>query len=191
MNAAVIPLDIQHTLVAAVKKYGSGLLRFIRSRVKTDADAEDILQDVWYQLSAVVNAAPIEQTGAWLYTVARNKIIDRYKKKHEFLLDDLAAADEDEDEDSQQISALLLTEATTPETEYLRNLFWEELFAALDELPPEQKAAFVAQELEGKSFKDLAKQTGEPVQTWISRKYYAVTHLRRRLKQLYDDLMYD
>ena len=178
------------SLLETIKKYGSGLLRFIRSKVKTDADAEDILQDVWYQLSAVVNAAPIEQTGAWLYTVARNKITDRYKKKHEFLLEDMAAADED-DEEAQEISTLLLTEAATPETEYLRNLFWQELFAALEELPPEQKAAFTAQELEGKSFKELAEQTGIPVQTWVSRKYYAVLHLRRRLRQLYDELMYD
>jgi RNA polymerase sigma factor (sigma-70 family) len=181
-----MPHQTPPSLMDTIKQYGSGLLRFIRSRVKTDADAEDILQDVWYQ----VNAAPIEQTSAWLYSVARNKIIDRYKKKQEFLLDDMMAADDD-DEDTQEIRALLLTEATTPETEYLRNLFWQELFAALDELPPEQKAAFVSQELEGKNFKELAVQTGEPVQTWVSRKYYAVVHLRRRLKQLYDELMYD
>jgi RNA polymerase sigma factor (sigma-70 family) len=177
-----------NSTLQAIKSYGKGLLSFIRRRVKNDADAEDILQDVWYQLSTVVNAAPIEQTGAWLYRVARNKITDKYRKHTECLLDDLLF-DDDEDEDSDSgLTAILLSENATPETEYLRNLFWEELFAALDELPAEQKQVFIWHELEDKSFDEIAAQTGVKVQTLVSRKRYAVLHLRKRLKQLYDDI---
>jgi RNA polymerase sigma factor (sigma-70 family) len=177
--------NILHT----VKAYGKSLLLFIRKRVKTDADAEDILQDVWYQLTAVVNSEPIEQTGAWLYKVATNKITDKYRKRSETLLDDLFfTGNDDEEDDDTDYSAILLTEATTPETEYLRNLFWEQLFIALDELPEEQKQVFIWQELDHIPFQEIADQTGENVQTLVSRKRYAVLHLRKRLKQLYNEI---
>src|ERR1700757_974333 len=130
-----MPEEKNNQIIQAIKSYGKGLLGFIRRRVKSDADAEDILQDVWYQLSAVVNAEPIEQTGAWLYRVATNKIIDKNRKKTEELLD-LNFSD-DEDDESPDFRAILLTEGTTPETEYIRSLFWEQLFIALDELPEE------------------------------------------------------
>lgn len=183
-----MPQDKNSFTLSAIKNYGKGLLSFIRRRVKNDADAEDILQDVWYQLSSVVNAAPIEQTGAWLYRVARNKITDKYRKHTEWLLDDLLKADGEDDDDIPDFGAILLSETATPETEYVRNLFWEELFAALDELPAEQKQVFIWQELENKSFDQIAKETGVNVQTLVSRKRYAVLHLRKRLKQLYDDI---
>ncbi|WP_345950318.1 sigma-70 family RNA polymerase sigma factor [Mucilaginibacter sp. PAMB04274] len=183
-----MPNDKTTSTLQAIKSYGKGLLSFIRRRVKNDADAEDILQDVWYQLSAVVNTAPIEQTGAWLYRVARNKITDKYRKHTEWLLDDLLFDDEDDDDDTVDFSGLLLNETATPETEFIRNLFWEELFAALNELPIEQKQVFVWQELEGRSFDDIAQQTGVNVQTLVSRKRYAILHLRKRLKQLYNDI---
>ena len=176
-----------HTL-ETVKAYGKSLLAFIRRRVKSDADAEDILQDVWYQFSSVVNAEPIEQTGAWLYRVARNKIIDKHKKHTESLLDDVFGSDEDEDE-SFDYQNILMPETNTPETEYLKNLFWEELFTALDELPAEQKQVFVWHELEDMSFAEMADLTDVPVQTLVSRKRYAVLHLRKRLKQLYDEII--
>ena len=174
-------------ILQAIKLYGKNLLGFIRKRVKNDADAEDILQDVWYQFSSLVNAEPIEQTGAWLYKVARNKIIDKHKKKSEVLLDDMAA--DDDEEDLPDFKALLLTTSTTPETEYLRNLFWEQLFLALDELPQEQRDVFIWQELEDIPFNEIAERTGEKVQTLVSRKRYAVLHLRKRLKQLYKEII--
>ena len=181
-----MPEEKQNHIIQAIKSYGKGLLGFIRKRVKSDADAEDILQDVWYQLSAVVNAEPIEQTGAWLYKVATNKIIDKSRKKTEELLD-LAPSGDDDDE-GPNFREILLTEGTTPETEYIRNLFWEQLFDALDELPEEQRQVFVWQELDDIPFNEIAERTGENVQTLVSRKRYAVLHLRKRLKQLYEEI---
>src|ERR1700740_1517709 len=117
-----MPEEKNKHIIQTIKEYGKGFLGFIRRRVNNDADAEDILQDVWYQLSAVVNAEPIEQTGAWLYRVAANKIIDKNRKKTEELLD-LTVGDENDEEDAPDFRAILLTEGTTPETEYIRNLF--------------------------------------------------------------------
>jgi len=182
-----MPEEKNKHIIQTIKEYGKGLLGFIRRRVKNDADAEDILQDVWYQLTAVVNAEPIEQTGAWLYRVATNKIIDKNRKKTEELFDLNVGAD-GEDEDGPDFREILLTEGTTPETEYIRNLFWERLFFALEELPEEQRQAFIWQELDGISFSEIAERTGENVQTLVSRKRYAVLHLRKRLKQLYEDI---
>ncbi|WP_426667478.1 RNA polymerase sigma factor [Mucilaginibacter sp. McL0603] len=183
-----MPEEKNKHIIQTIKEYGKGLLGFIRRRVKNDADAEDILQDVWYQLSAVVNAEPIEQTGAWLYRVATNKIIDKNRKKTEELFD-LNLSDDEDEGDGPDFRAILLTEGTTPETEYIRNLFWEQLFFALDELPEDQKQVFIWQELDGIPFGEIAKRTGENVQTLVSRKRYAVLHLRNRLKQLYEELM--
>jgi RNA polymerase sigma factor (sigma-70 family) len=183
-----MPEEKQNHIMQSIKAYGKGLLGFIRRRVNNDADAEDILQDVWYQLSAVVNAEPIEQTGAWLYKVATNKIIDKNRKKSEELFDLNVSDDGDDDDDSPDFRAILLTEGTTPETEYIRNLFWEQLFFALDELPEEQKQVFIWQELDDIPFAEIAKTTGENIQTLVSRKRYAVLHLRKRLKQLYEEI---
>jgi RNA polymerase sigma factor (sigma-70 family) len=182
-----MPEEKNNHIIQSIKAYGKGLLGFIRRRVKNDADAEDILQDVWYQLSAVVNAEPIEQTGAWLYKVATNKIIDKNRKKTEELLD-FSLPDDGDDDEGPDFRTLLLTEGTTPETEYIRNLFWEQLFIALDELPEEQKQVFMWQELDGIPFNEIAQRTGENVQTLVSRKRYAVLHLRNRLKQLYEEI---
>jgi RNA polymerase sigma factor (sigma-70 family) len=182
-----MPEEKSNHIIQTIKAYGKGLLGFIRRRVNNDADAEDILQDVWYQLSAVVNAEPIEQTGAWLYKVATNKIIDKSRKKSEELLDFNQYGDED-DEDAPDFRTILLTEGKTPETEYIRNLFWEQLFFALDELPEEQKQVFVWHELDDIPFQEIAEKTGENVQTLVSRKRYAVLHLRKRLKQLYEEI---
>src|ERR1700733_11243290 len=184
-----MPEEKNKHIIQTIKENGKGLLGFIRRRVNNDADAEDILQDVWYQLSAVVNAEPIEQTGAWLYRVATNKIIDKNRKKTEELFDLNSSDDSDDDGDVLAFRAIMLTEGTTPETEYIRNLFWEQLFIALDELPEEQKQVFIWQELDGIPFSEIAKRTGENIQTLVSRKRYAVLHLRNRLKQLYEELI--
>lgn len=179
-----MPEEKNSRILKSIKEYGKGLLGFIRKRVKNDADAEDILQDVWYQLSAVINSEPIEQTGAWLYKVARNKIIDKHKKKSEERLDDTF----DDDEAGLDLKALLLTEGKTPETEFLRSMFWEQLFLALEELPEEQKEVFVLHEMEDIPFQEIADRTGQNISTLVSRKRYAVLHLRRRLKQLYKEI---
>ena len=185
-----MPEEKNNHIIQTIKAYGKGLLGFIRRRVKTDADAEDILQDVWYQLSSVVNAQPIEQTGAWLYKVATNKIIDKNRKKTEEPYD-INLSGGDDDEETIDFRAILLTEGTTPETEYIRNLFWEQLFLALDELPEEQRQVFIWQELDDIPFNKIAERTGEKIQTLVSRKRYAVLHLRKRLKQLYQEIIED
>jgi RNA polymerase sigma factor (sigma-70 family) len=183
-----MPEERNSHVISTIKAYGKNLLGFIRKRVKNDADAEDILQDVWYQFSALVNSEPIEQTGAWLYKVARNKITDKHKKKSETLLDDLFIAGDEDDDNVNDFKDLLMTEESTPETEYVRNLFWEQLFTALDELPEEQKQVFIWQEMEDMTFQEIAEATGVNVNTLVSRKRYAVLHLRDRLQQLYNEI---
>ena len=179
--------DRRQNIIQAVKNYGKRLFYFIRGRVNTDEDAEDILQDVWYQFSNVVDTEPIAQASAWLFTVARNKITDRYRKQKETSLEEeLGYIDE---EGEMNIKEILLTESTTPETEHLRSLFWEQLFGALNELPEEQRQVFVWNELEDIPFNEIAEQTGEKLNTLLSRKRYAVLHLRKRLEELYKEII--
>jgi RNA polymerase sigma factor (sigma-70 family) len=176
----------KQNIIEAVKNYGRRLFYFIRGRVNTDEDAEDILQDVWYQFSNVMSSDPVEQTGAWLFRVARNRVIDKYRKKPTAPLDEELFGD---DENNHGFREILLTDSSTPETEHLRNLFWQELFTALDELPAEQKQVFVWNELEDISFNEISERTGEKINTLISRKRYAVLHLRKRLEQLYKEII--
>jgi RNA polymerase sigma factor (sigma-70 family) len=183
-----MPEERDSHIISTIKAYGKSLLGFIRKRVNNDADAEDILQDVWYQFSNLVNSEPIEQTGAWLYKVARNKITDKHKKKSETLLDDLFPGSDDESDDTSSFKDLLMPEESTPETEYMRNIFWEQLFKALDELPEEQKQVFIWQEMDDMTFQEIAELTGVNVNTLVSRKRYAVLHLRDRLQQLYQEI---
>ena len=177
----------RQNIIQAVRDYGKRLFYFIRGRVNTDEDAEDILQDVWYQFSNVMETEPIEQTSAWLFRVARNRIIDRYRKRQTASLDQEMFAQGDDGEFS--FREILLAGDSTPETEHLRNLFWQQLFTALDELPAEQREVFVWNELEDIPFQTIAERTGEKVNTLISRKRYAVLHLRKRLQQLYRDII--
>jgi RNA polymerase sigma factor (sigma-70 family) len=183
-----MPEERESHIISTIKAYGKNLLGFIRKRVKSDADAEDILQDVWYQFSNLVNSEPIEQTGAWLYKVARNKITDKHKKKSETLLDDLFSSGDESDDDTSSFKDLLMPEESTPETEYMRNIFWEQLFSALDELPEEQKQVFIWQEMDDMTFQEISELTGVNVNTLVSRKRYAVLHLRDRLQQLYKEI---
>jgi RNA polymerase sigma factor (sigma-70 family) len=169
-----------------IKAISNRLFGFIKQRVGSNEDAEDILQDVFYQFAG--NTEPIEQATAWLYKVARNKITDSYRKKKLPLADDILSNGETED-DSFNWKEIMFSDATTPETEYLRNIFWEELKAALDELPPEQREVFIQNEVDGIAFKDIAAAGGESVATLISRKRYAVLHLRNRLGVLKDELL--
>ena len=182
-----MPKDQNSYIIETIKAYGKSLMGFIRKQVKSDADAEDILQDVWYQFSNVINAQPIEQTSSWLYRVAKNKILDKHKKHGERLLEDLYKIEQSED--AVGFMDILMIDITTPETAYLRNLFWEQLFIALDELPEEQKQVFISHELDELSFEEIAVNTGVKVNTLVSRKHYAVLHLRKRLKQLYKEII--
>jgi RNA polymerase sigma factor (sigma-70 family) len=135
----------------------------------------------------VVNTETIEQASAWLFTVARNKITDKYRKKQTLLLEDELGYENEEGE--WNVKEILLAENATPETEHLRNLFWQQLFAALDELPEEQRKVFVWNELDDIPFNEIAEMTGEKVNTLISRKRYAVLHLRNRLEELYREII--
>ena len=170
----------------------SRLKAFIRKRVPNKEDAEDILQDVFYILVKTVGVSltPIEQVSAWLYRVARNTVINRGKKKREEALP--TSRYDDDGNILDDISELLFDDGnlvSTPETEYLRSLVWEELEKALSELPPEQREAFELMEMEGLPAKEVAESLGIPVNTLLSRKHYAVKHLRKRLEGLYEDIV--
>lgn len=194
-SSAIIKMDAAVTLATSmqdvkrnniadvVSTYSKRLMGFIRRRVNTDADAEDILQDVFYQF--IGNTQPIEQLTAWLFRVARNRITDVQRKHKPELLDDIY----DSNEDMLGWAELFSDINDNPETAYLRNMFWETLQTALDELPAEQKQVFVMHELEDISYKDIAAQTGASVNTLLSRKRYAVLHLRERLQVLKDELL--
>jgi RNA polymerase sigma factor (sigma-70 family) len=155
-----------------------GRLRsFVRKRVADEGDVEDILQDVFYALvEANWLTRPVEQAGAWLFRVARNRIIDFFRKKRPVQFED------------EGIEDLLPSADAGPEEAYLRSLLWEELEQALAELPEEQRVVFIAHEIEGRSFKELAAETGVSVNTLLSRKRYAVLHLRERLKEINEEI---
>ena len=164
----------------------SRLRNFIRRRVPDPADAEDIVQEVFYELvEANRLLMPIEHVTGWLFRVARNRITDLFRKKKPETFGD--AAVEDEDGQLLQIEDLLPSPDAGPEALYARNLLLDELESAVDELPEEQRKVFVAHELEGRSFKEIATQTGVGVNTLLSRKRYAVLHLRERLQSIYDE----
>lgn len=176
------------SILNAVSTYSRELLHFIRGRVSRDEDAEDILQDVWFQLAGVADTGEIQQMSAWLYKVARNKIIDRSRKNGETSLSDLAF-EEDEDTSDIEFSSLLMVDGDDPESQFLKETIWNELFIALEKLPENQRQVFVWNELEDKSLRQIAEDTGENLKTIISRKGYALKHLRRRLTMLYQDLL--
>jgi RNA polymerase sigma factor (sigma-70 family) len=167
----------------AVAREGSRLRAFIRRRVADAGDAEDILQEVLYELvEAVRLTAPIEQVGAWLFRVARNRIIDLFRKRPPETSRDVSVEDE-----TFALGDLLPATGGGPEAELARGVLLEELEAALDELPEEQRKVFIAHELEGRSFKELVAETGVSVNTLLSRKHYAVLHLRRRLRDIHEE----
>ena len=178
----------KRTILDTVKQYSGRLLGFIRDRVRTQEDAEDILQDVWYQLSRVVDLDQIGSLSGWLYEVARNRITDRYRRTRETAFSDATHAGEEDDENSLSLGDLLLADPDTADDPIFRDLIWDELMRALDELPENQRTVFMQNELEDQTLQAIADQTGENLKTIISRKRYAVQHLRKRLQTLYNEL---
>jgi RNA polymerase sigma factor (sigma-70 family) len=176
-----MPQTVAQTFSALQKR----LFNFIRKRVSVTEDAEDILQEVFCQFTRVNTIGkPVEQTAAWLFRSARNLIINRRKKKGAVQFP--AAHDDDEDGFFlQEIADVLFDEETTPETAYLRSVILDEINSAVTELPPEQREVFELMEYYGMPVKEIAKNTGVSVNTVLSRKHYAVVHLRKTLKELY------
>lgn len=174
----------QLSIQNAVQNYGKRLFSFIRSRVKNNEDAEDILQDVWYKLSSIIDTEPVEQLSSWLYRVSRNSIVDKKRKQKPLSLEDFAYEDE---EGEMVFSDMMLMENTNPENELEREYFREAFFKALNELPDKQKNVFVWNELEDMTLQEIADKTGESIKTIISRKRYAVLYLREQLKNIYNN----
>jgi RNA polymerase sigma factor (sigma-70 family) len=170
----------------AIDRDKTRLRNFIRRRVADPSDAEDILQEVFYELVETYRLMkPIEQVGAWLFRVARNRITDLFRKrKPEASTNDPVVADEGE---LLTLEDMLPSQDAGPEAAYARTVLLEELEDALEELPDEQREVFLAHEIEGRSFKQLALETGLSVNTLLSRKHYAVIHLRERLREVYDE----
>jgi RNA polymerase sigma factor (sigma-70 family) len=165
------------------------LRNFVRKRVPDAGDAEDILQDVLYELvQAYRLMQPIEHASAWLYRVARNRIIDFFRKKRLAALGD-ALVESADDEGVLTLADLLPSPDAGPEAAYARSVLLEELNAALEELPEEQREVFIANEIDGRRFQELADETGVALNTLLSRKRYAVLHLRRRLQAIYDEYL--
>jgi RNA polymerase sigma factor (sigma-70 family) len=175
-----------------VRRERRRLLAYIRQRIPRQDDAEDILQDVFYEFTEMYRLMkPVEQIASWLFTVARNKITDRYRKKKPVLLEDVFTFSKSDSEDSAYLIDELLPAANihSAETEMMRETIMEALTDALEELPAEQRDVFIWHELEDKSFKEIVELTGAPLNTLLSRKRYAVLFLRERLKELYADMV--
>src|SRR6202011_2723637 len=179
-------LEQDRRISEVVKREQSRLHNFIRQRVPDPRDAEDILQEVFYELvEANRLLMPIEHVTGWLFRVARNRITDLFRKKKPESFSD--AAVEDEDGEAVRIEDLLPSPDAGPEALYVRNVLLDELELALDELPDEQREVFVAHELEGRSFKELSAESGVNINTLLSRKRAAVLNLRERLRSIYDE----
>jgi RNA polymerase sigma factor (sigma-70 family) len=179
-------LERDQRISEVVKREQSRLRNFIRRRVPDPRDAEDILQEVFYELvEANRLLMPIEHVTGWLFRVARNRITDLFRKKTPESFSDTVIPDEDDE--LLQFEDLLPSPYAGPEALYARRMLLDELELAIDQLPQEQREVFVAHELEGRSFKDMAAETGVSVNTLLSRKRYAVLHLRERLRSIYDE----
>jgi RNA polymerase sigma factor (sigma-70 family) len=201
MDAAtpLMPFEQNEQIASAVRRERGRLRAFIRRRVLDDGEAEDILQDVLYELVAAYRRLqPLEEVGAWLFRVARNRITDFFRKKRAVPIGGLvepaqalAVADALDGADAPVLEDLLLPADDAPDVALAREMLLDALAAAIEELPPEQRDVFVAHELEGASFKELAERTGVPLNTLLARKHYAVKHLRRSLQATYDEWLQD
>ena len=185
-NPGQMALEQDRRISEVVQRERSRLGSFIRRRVPDPRDAEDVPQDVFYELvEASRLLMPIEHVTSWLFRVARNRITDLFRKKKPESFSDAAVADADGE--LLQLDDLLPSTDAGPEALYARQVLLEEVESAIDELPEEQRAVFVAHEMEGRSFKEIAAETGASVNTLLSRKRYAVLRLRERLQSIYDE----
>lgn len=179
-------LERDQRITEVVEREQSRLRSFIRRRVPDPRDVEDILQDVFYELvEANRLLVPIDHVTGWLFRVARNRITDLFRKKKPESFTDASVVDEEGA--LLRIEDMLPSPDAGPDALYVRNVLLDELEDALDELPEEQREVFVAHELEGRSFKELAAETGVSINTLLSRKRYAVLHLRERLQNIYEE----
>lgn len=174
------------SITETVQQFGKRLFGFVRGKVKTTEEAEDILQDVWYQFSRLSNLDELENVSAWLYRVAQNRVTDNYRKKKTENLEDYTYENDENEISFKEI--LLLDENASPELALFKEEFWSELMQALDELPENQKEVFLLNEIEDFTLQEIADKKGENLKTIISRKGYAVKHLRKRLQHLYNEL---
>lgn len=169
-----------------IQEFGERLFGFVRKKVKTTEDAEDILQEVWFQLSNLDDVAGLDNVSAWLYEVARNKITDKSRKKTNLSLEDYGYETDEGEFNFKEI--LLLDDTHNPDLAFFKEMFWKEFQQAIDELPPNQKEVFLLNEMEDMTLQEIADQRGEKLKTIISRKGYAVKHLRNKLDYLYKEL---
>jgi RNA polymerase sigma factor (sigma-70 family) len=184
LTANALMAEQDKRITETISQERGRLRNFIRRRVPDANEAEDILQDVFFEyVEAYRLPEPIEQVGAWLFRVARNRIIDRFRKKREVALPEMPG----EEEDGHWLEEVLPAADGGPEAAYARSVLLEELHAALEELPKEQRDVFIAHELDGRSFKELAAEKNVAVNTLLARKRYAVLHLRARLQTIYDE----
>lgn len=192
LNDPAVTSEQDRKISAAVRREGGRLRNFIRRRVLDAAEAEDILQEVLYELVAAHRVMqPIEQAGAWLMRVARNRIIDRFRRKKAEPFTARLPPRADDEEEAGSLEDLLPAVEVGPEGEAIRQVLLEQVEDALDELPPEQREVFIAHELEGASFKELSERWGVSVNTLLSRKRYAVLALREQLQEAYDEWLND
>jgi RNA polymerase sigma factor (sigma-70 family) len=175
-----------NSITGAIQQFGKNLFGFVRGKVRSTEDAEDIVQDVWYQMSKLNNIAELENVSAWLYEVARNKITDKSRKKTNQALEDFSFIDQDGEFNFKEI--LLLDDSNNPEIGFFKEMFWSEFEKAIDELPENQKEVFLLNEMEDMTLQQIADIKGENIKTIISRKGYAVKHLRSKLNYLYNEL---
>ena len=184
----LMALEQDERISEVVEREHSRLRNFIRRRVPDPRDAEDILQDVFYELvEANRLLMPIEHVTGWLFRMARNRIIDLFRKKKPENFSDVAVAHEDDEGELLRLEDLLPSVDASPEALYARSVLLDELELAVEELPEEQREVFIAHELEGRGFNQMAAETGVNVNTLLSRKRYAVRHLRQRLQDIYDE----
>ncbi|MBK8053603.1 MAG: sigma-70 family RNA polymerase sigma factor [Saprospiraceae bacterium] len=186
LNIKMNDTQQNNTVAQTINRFGKQLFSFIKNKVNIVEDAEDILQEVWYQFSNLSNLDELENAGAWLYSVSRNRITDFYRKKKTDNLEDYTY--EDEEGDFSIKDALLIDDSNNPELVMFKELIWDELMKALNELPENQRFVFIENEIEDKTLQKIADETGENLKTIISRKGYAVKHLKKRLLPLYNEL---
>jgi RNA polymerase sigma factor (sigma-70 family) len=186
LNIKMNEIQSKNTVSQTISKLGKQLFSFIKNKVNIVEDTEDILQEVWYQFSNLSNIDELENASAWLYAVSRNKITDFYRKKKTDNLEDYTY--ENEEGDFLIKDALLIDDSNNPELAMFKELFWDELMKALDELPANQRQVFIENEIEDKTLQKIADETGENLKTIISRKGYAMKHLKKRLQHLYNEL---